>query len=219
MHLRRDRPEGVDGRPGGSRPSPRTRRSNTRSSTTAPASEPAPFKYLAPYAGSRWGSTGSRLGGRRLHRLRRPLETGRRLPAAVAAAPPAPDIEASPGDVFYLHSRLLERAAKLSDEFGGGSLTALPIIETKAGSIAAYIPTNVISITDGQIFLETDLFNSGVRPAMNIGNSSIHASGVRPGVGAGFRGGAGEVAALFQVAHLKHPAQSFPGGRQSSSHP
>jgi len=82
-----------------------------------------------------------------------------------------PGREAYPGDVFYLHSRLLERAAKLSDERGGGSLTALPIIETKAGDISAYIPTNVISITDGQIFLETDLFNSGVRPAMNIGNS------------------------------------------------
>ena len=90
-----------------------------------------------------------------------------------------PGREAYPGDVFYLHSRLLERAAKLSDEFGGGSLTALPIIETKAGDIAAYIPTNVISITDGQIFLETDLFNSGVRPAMNIGNS-VSRSGVPP---------------------------------------
>ena len=82
-----------------------------------------------------------------------------------------PGREAYPGDVFYLHSRLLERAAKLSDERGGGSLTALPIIETKAGDISAYIPTNVISITDGQIFLETDLFNGGIRPAMNVGNS------------------------------------------------
>jgi F-type H+-transporting ATPase subunit alpha len=88
-----------------------------------------------------------------------------------------PGREAYPGDIFYLHSRLLERAAKLSDEFGGGSLTALPIIETKAGDIAAYIPTNVISITDGQIFLETDLFNSGVRPAMNIGNSVSRVGG------------------------------------------
>ena len=88
-----------------------------------------------------------------------------------------PGREAYPGDVFYLHSRLLERAAKLSDELGGGSLTALPIIETKAGDIAAYIPTNVISITDGQIFLETDLFNSGVRPAMNIGNSVSRVGG------------------------------------------
>jgi F-type H+-transporting ATPase subunit alpha len=88
-----------------------------------------------------------------------------------------PGREAYPGDVFYLHSRLLERAAKLSDERGGGSLTALPVIETKAGDISAYIPTNVISITDGQIFLETDLFNSGVRPAMNIGNSVSRVGG------------------------------------------
>jgi F-type H+-transporting ATPase subunit alpha len=82
-----------------------------------------------------------------------------------------PGREAYPGDVFYLHSRLLERAAKLSDAEGGGSLTALPVIETKAGDISAYIPTNVISITDGQVFLETDLFNSGIRPAINVGNS------------------------------------------------
>jgi F-type H+-transporting ATPase subunit alpha len=82
-----------------------------------------------------------------------------------------PGREAYPGDVFYLHSRLLERAAKLSDALGGGSLTALPVIETKAGDISAYIPTNVISITDGQVFLETDLFNSGIRPAINVGNS------------------------------------------------
>ena len=82
-----------------------------------------------------------------------------------------PGREAYPGDVFYLHSRLLERAAKLSDELGGGSLTALPIIETQAGDISAYIPTNVISITDGQIFLQTELFNSGVRPAVDSGLS------------------------------------------------
>jgi F-type H+-transporting ATPase subunit alpha len=88
-----------------------------------------------------------------------------------------PGREAYPGDVFYLHSRLLERAAKLSDERGGGSLTALPIIETKAGDISAYIPTNVISITDGQIFLDLDLFNSGVRPAMNVGTSVSRVGG------------------------------------------
>lgn len=82
-----------------------------------------------------------------------------------------PGREAFPGDVFYLHSRLLERAAKMSDEFGGGSLTALPVIETQAGDVAAYIPTNVISITDGQIFLETDLFYKGIRPAVNVGGS------------------------------------------------
>jgi F-type H+-transporting ATPase subunit alpha len=88
-----------------------------------------------------------------------------------------PGREAYPGDVFYLHSRLLERAAKLSNEMGGGSLTALPIIETKAGDISAYIPTNVISITDGQIFLESDLFYSGVRPAINVGNSVSRVGG------------------------------------------
>jgi F-type H+-transporting ATPase subunit alpha len=88
-----------------------------------------------------------------------------------------PGREAYPGDVFYLHSRLLERAAKLSDAMGGGSLTALPVIETKAGDISAYIPTNVISITDGQIFLDLDLFNSGVRPAMNVGTSVSRVGG------------------------------------------
>jgi F-type H+-transporting ATPase subunit alpha len=88
-----------------------------------------------------------------------------------------PGREAYPGDVFYLHSRLLERAAKLSDAKGGGSLTAIPIIETQAGDISAYIPTNVISITDGQIFLESDLFNSGIRPAINVGNSVSRVGG------------------------------------------
>src|SRR6202044_2866786 len=88
-----------------------------------------------------------------------------------------PGREAYPGDVFYLHSRLLERAAKLSDALGGESLTALPIIETKAGDISAYIPTNVISITDGQVFLETNLFYSGVRPAINVGNSVSRVGG------------------------------------------
>ena len=99
-----------------------------------------------------------------------------------------PGREAYPGDVFYLHSRLLERAAKLSDAMGGGCLTALPIIETQAGDVSAYIPTNVISITDGQIFLETDLFNSGIRPAMNVG---ISVSRV---------GGAAQIKAMKKVA-------------------
>jgi F-type H+-transporting ATPase subunit alpha len=99
-----------------------------------------------------------------------------------------PGREAYPGDVFYLHSRLLERASKLSDKMGGGSLTALPIIETQAGDVSAYIPTNVISITDGQIFLETDLFNSGVRPAVNVG---ISVSRV---------GGSAQIKAMRQVA-------------------
>ncbi|HEY9886486.1 MAG TPA: F0F1 ATP synthase subunit alpha, partial [Vampirovibrionales bacterium] len=88
-----------------------------------------------------------------------------------------PGREAYPGDVFYLHSRLLERAAKLSDELGGGSITALPIVETQAGDVSAYIPTNVISITDGQIFLESDLFNSGIRPAVNVGISVSRVGG------------------------------------------
>ena len=99
-----------------------------------------------------------------------------------------PGREAYPGDVFYLHSRLLERAAKLSDEHGGGSLTALPVIETQAGDLSAYIPTNVISITDGQIFLEADLFNQGIRPAINVGNSVSRV------------GGAAQVKAMRQVA-------------------
>jgi F-type H+-transporting ATPase subunit alpha len=99
-----------------------------------------------------------------------------------------PGREAYPGDVFYLHSRLLERAAKMSDARGGGSLTSLPIIETQAGDISAYIPTNVISITDGQIFLESDLFNSGVRPAINVGNSVSRV------------GGAAQIKAMKQVA-------------------
>ncbi|MGH6926889.1 MAG: F0F1 ATP synthase subunit alpha, partial [Dongiaceae bacterium] len=99
-----------------------------------------------------------------------------------------PGREAYPGDVFYLHSRLLERAAKLSDKNGGGSLTALPIIETQAGDVSAYIPTNVISITDGQIFLESDLFNQGVRPAINVGNSVSRV------------GGSAQIKAMRQVA-------------------
>jgi F-type H+-transporting ATPase subunit alpha len=143
----------------------------------APASEPAPFKYLAPYAGCAIGQQWMENGEHALvvyDDLSKQAEAYRQL-SLLLRRPPGR--EAYPGDVFYLHSRLLERAAKLSDELGGGSLTALPIIETKAGDIAAYIPTNVISITDGQIFLETDLFNSGVRPAMNVGNSVSRVGG------------------------------------------
>ena len=137
----------------------------------APASEPAPFKYLAPYAGCAMGQHWMEHGEHALvvyDDLSKQADAYRQL-SLLLRRPPGR--EAYPGDVFYLHSRLLERAAKLSDERGGGSLTALPIIETKAGDISAYIPTNVISITDGQIFLETDLFNGGIRPAMNVGNS------------------------------------------------
>jgi F-type H+-transporting ATPase subunit alpha len=137
----------------------------------AGAGVPAPFKYLAPYAGCAMGQHWMDNGEHALivyDDLSKQAEAYRSV-SLLLRRPPGR--EAYPGDVFYLHSRLLERAAKLSDERGGGSLTALPIIETKAGDISAYIPTNVISITDGQVFLETDLFNSGIRPAINVGNS------------------------------------------------
>ncbi len=144
---------------------------------TASANDPAPLQYIAPYAGCA-------LGEEFLHTKRHALvvyddlskqaQSYRQL-SLLLRRPPGR--EAYPGDVFYLHSRLLERAAKLSDELGGGSLTALPIIETQAGDVSAYIPTNVISITDGQIFLESDLFYSGVRPAVNVGISVSRVGG------------------------------------------
>jgi F-type H+-transporting ATPase subunit alpha len=137
----------------------------------APASDPAPFKYLAPYAGCAMGQHWMDNGGHALavyDDLSKQAEAYRQI-ALLLRRPPGR--EAYPGDVFYLHSRLLERAAKLSDDLGAGSLTALPIIETKAGDVSAYIPTNVISITDGQIFLQDDLFKSGVRPAIDVGIS------------------------------------------------
>ncbi|MGH3735801.1 MAG: F0F1 ATP synthase subunit alpha [Micromonosporaceae bacterium] len=137
----------------------------------APASDPAGYKYLAPYTGSTIGQHWM-YGGKHVlivfDDLSKQAEAYRAI-SLLLRRPPGR--EAFPGDVFYLHSRLLERCAKLSDELGGGSMTGLPIIETKAGDISAYIPTNVISITDGQIFLENDLFNSGVRPAINVGTS------------------------------------------------
>jgi F-type H+/Na+-transporting ATPase subunit alpha len=137
----------------------------------ASAGDPAPYKYLAPYAGCAMGQHWMENGEHALiiyDDLSKQAEAYRSV-SLLLRRPPGR--EAYPGDVFYLHSRLLERAAKLSDARGGGSLTALPVIETKAGDISAYIPTNVISITDGQVFLETDLFNSGIRPAINVGNS------------------------------------------------
>ncbi len=143
----------------------------------ATADEPAPFKYLAPYAGCAMGQHWMESGQHALivyDDLSKQAEAYRQL-ALLLRRPPGR--EAYPGDVFYLHSRLLERAAKLSDERGGGSLTALPIIETKEGDISAYIPTNVISITDGQVFLDTDLFYSGVRPAINVGTSVSRVGG------------------------------------------
>jgi len=137
----------------------------------AGASEPAPLKYLAPYAGCAMGEEIMESGRDALiiyDDLTKHAEAYRNI-SLIIRRPPGR--EAYPGDVFYLHSRLLERAARLNDDYGGGSLTALPIIETKANDISAYIPTNVISITDGQIFLETDLFNAGQRPALNVGVS------------------------------------------------
>ena len=143
----------------------------------AAAGDPAPFKYLAPYAGCAMGQHWMDSGEHALivyDDLSKQAEAYRQM-SLLLRRPPGR--EAYPGDVFYLHSRLLERAAKLSDEAGGGSLTALPIIETKAGDISAYIPTNVISITDGQVFLESELFYAGVRPAINVGVSVSRVGG------------------------------------------
>src|SRR5690554_127367 len=137
----------------------------------AGASDPSPFKYLAPYAGCAMGQHWMESGEHALavyDDLSKQAEAYRQI-SLLLRRPPGR--EAYPGDVFYLHSRLLERAAKLSDERGAGSLTALPVIETKAGDVSAYIPTNIISITDGQIFLQDDLFKSGVRPAIDVGIS------------------------------------------------
>jgi F-type H+/Na+-transporting ATPase subunit alpha len=143
----------------------------------APASYPAAFKYLAPYSGSSIGQHWMYNGQHVLivfDDLSKQAEAYRNI--SLLLRRPA-GREAYPGDVFYLHSRLLERCAKLSDELGGGSMTGLPLIETKGNDVSAYIPTNVISITDGQIFLETDLFNSGVRPAINVGISVSRVGG------------------------------------------
>jgi F-type H+-transporting ATPase subunit alpha len=143
----------------------------------SPASDPAGFKYIAPYTGSAIGQHWMYQGKHVLivfDDLTKQAEAYRAI-SLLLRRPPGR--EAYPGDVFYLHSRLLERCAKLSDELGGGSMTGLPVIETKANDVSAYIPTNVISITDGQIFLETDLFNSGVRPAINVGISVSRVGG------------------------------------------
>jgi F-type H+-transporting ATPase subunit alpha len=154
----------------------------------ASASEPAPMQYIAPYAAC---AMGEYFRDNKNHALviyddlSKHAASYREI-SLLLRRPPGR--EAYPGDVFYLHSRLLERAAKMSDKMGGGSLTALPVIETQAGDVSAYIPTNVISITDGQIFLETDLFNSGVRPAVNVG---ISVSRV---------GGSAQIKAMRQVA-------------------
>ena len=152
------------------------------------ASEPAPLQFLAPYSGVSIGEYFRDKGQHVLcvyDDLSKQAVAYRQL-SLLLRRPPGR--EAYPGDVFYLHSRLLERSCKLSDERGAGSLTALPIIETQAGDVSAYIPTNVISITDGQIFLSSDLFNSGIRPAINVGLSVSRV------------GGAAQVKAMKQVA-------------------
>jgi F-type H+/Na+-transporting ATPase subunit alpha len=143
----------------------------------ATSSDPAPMQYLAPYAGCAMGEYFRDRGQHALciyDDLSKHAVSYREI-SLLLRRPPGR--EAYPGDVFYLHSRLLERAAKLNDALGGGSLTALPIIETQAGDVSAYIPTNVISITDGQIYLETDLFNAGIRPAVNVGISVSRVGG------------------------------------------
>jgi len=143
----------------------------------APAADAAPFKYLAPYAGCAMGQHWMENGEHALivyDDLSKQAEAYRQMSLLLRRPPGS---AAYPGDVFYLHSRLLERAAKLSDEQGAGSLTALPVIETKAGDVSAYIPTNVISITDGQIYLQDDLFKSGVRPAVDVGVSVSRVGG------------------------------------------
>jgi F-type H+-transporting ATPase subunit alpha len=154
----------------------------------AGASDPAPLLYISPYAACTMGEYFRDNGGHALciyDDLSKHAQAYREI-SLLLRRPPGR--EAYPGDVFYLHSRLLERAAKLRKELGGGSLTALPIIETQAGDLSAYIPTNVISITDGQIFLESDLFHQGVRPAINVGNSVSRV------------GGSAQVKAMRQVA-------------------
>jgi F-type H+-transporting ATPase subunit alpha len=143
----------------------------------ATASEPAPILFIAPYSGCTIGEFFMENGKHAMIVYDDLSKHAQAYRAVSLLLRRPPGREAYPGDVFYLHSRLLERAAKLDTKLGGGSLTALPIIETLAGNVAAYIPTNVISITDGQIFLETDLFNSGVRPAVNVGISVSRVGG------------------------------------------
>jgi F-type H+-transporting ATPase subunit alpha len=154
----------------------------------ASASEPAPMQYIAPYAACAMGEyfRDSKRHALVIYDDLSKHAASYREISLLLRRPPGR--EAYPGDVFYLHSRLLERASKLSDKKGGGSLTALPIIETQAGDVSAYIPTNVISITDGQIYLETDLFNQGVRPAVNVGLSVSRV------------GGSAQIKAMRQVA-------------------
>src|SRR5213595_3401176 len=155
---------------------------------SASASDPAPMQYLSPYSGCAMGEFFRDSGRHALcvyDDLSKHAAAYREI-SLLLRRPPGR--EAFPGDVFFLHSRLLERAAKLNKEKGGGSLTALPFIETQAGDVSAYIPTNVISITDGQIYLETDLFNSNIRPAVNVGLSVSRV------------GGSAQIRAMRQIA-------------------
>jgi len=194
----RDRPEAVDGRPRGGQAEP-VRRDGVHDRDHGRAADPAPLQFLAPYTGVSMGEYFRDNGKHALivyDDLSKQAVAYRQL-SLLLRRPPARGIS---GDVFYLHSRLLERAAKLSKERGGGSLTALPIIETQAGDVSAYIPTNVISITDGQIFLETDLFNAGQRPAINAG---ISVSRV---------GGAAQIKAM-----KRSPARSASSSRSTAS--
>ena len=177
LHLRRDRPEGLDHRRHQGRPRGRRRDGVHDDRRGSPASDPAGFKYLAPYTGSAIGQHWMYAGKHVLivfDDLSKQAEAYRAV-SLLLRRPPGR--EAYPGDVFYLHSRLLERCAKLSDELGAGSMTGLPIIETKANDVSAYIPTNVISITDGQIFLQSDLFNANQRPAVDVGISVSRVGG------------------------------------------
>ena len=188
LHLQRHRPEAVDGRAGG-QDARRSRRDGIHDRRRGHRVRPGADALHQPVLGLHDGRVSSATSGRHAlciyDDLSKHAQAYREI-SLLLRRPPGR--EAYPGDVFYLHSRLLERAAKLRKELGGGSLTALPIIETQAGDLSAYIPTNVISITDGQIFLETDLFHQGVRPAINVGNSVSRV------------GGSAQVKAMRQVA-------------------
>ena len=156
---------------------------------SASAAEPAPLQYLAPYSGCAMGEYFMDRGGHALciYDLSKHAAAYREI-SLLLRRPPGREAYPGMSSIFYLHSRLLERASKLSDERGGGSLTAFPFIETQAGDLSAYVPTNVISITDGQIYLEGDLFNAGIRPAINVGNSVSRV------------GGSAQIKAMRQVA-------------------
>ena len=187
LHLQRDRTEAVHGR-AGRQDARRSRRDGVHHRRCRTASDPAPLLYISPYSACTIGEYFRDTNRHALcvyDDLSKHAQAYREI-SLLLRRPPGR--EAYPGDVFYLHSRLLERAAKLRKELGGGSLTALPIIETQAGDLSAYIPTNVISITDGQIFLESDLFNQGIRPAINVGNSVSRV------------GGSAQIKAMRQVA-------------------